>query len=431
MARVEYVAAHLSDPGNPRLRDQLAEFYRRTGNYGQALKTWTQGLEAPSADFIWLKTLFWSRVAQPVQFDRAAAPPSGDLQPFVVYLLSLDRERFWNADAFQNIPEAHKFSNKRQEVFWLRLLQALKDGEESKALDLLQTNTFQKKSWGPDIETALKRVLAYRAWSVLPRSGEEKPAAGSNTGLKHQFFAQLDRLAHNDVRNPKAEKIPPGLDRLMRSEDAFAAVFMAGGWMEAALQLHRMPVLPDSFPDWVSYGLTQSLRFNRGNKAALHFAGKQKPSPVMELLIAELMVADGRYEDGLKKLSALSGNDSAVGFRASWLLALARLDRGNVEAAKDVIARQPRLQDSIVGREMLARIALAEGKIEDAHRMYAGLEKDSAEAKAYLAKQAYANQDWSAAQRLTEELLLRFPDRMQLRANLKAIAQAESKNEQE
>ena len=32
LARVEYVAAHVAEPQNPLLRDQLAEFYRRQGN---------------------------------------------------------------------------------------------------------------------------------------------------------------------------------------------------------------------------------------------------------------------------------------------------------------------------------------------------------------------------------------------------------------
>jgi len=286
---------------------------------------------------------------------------------------------------------------------------------------------FKKKSWSPDIEIALKRVLAYRIWGALPQMDEEIPVEGSSTGSQHQFFNQLKLLAKTDAENPKTEKIPAGLDQLMRSEEAFAAIFMAGGWIEAALQLHRMPVLPDNFPDWVAYGLTQSLRFNRGNKAALDFAEKQKLSPVMELLIAELMVADGRSEEGLKKLSALAGRDSDVGFRSSWLLSLARLDQGDIEAAKKVFSRQPRLRDSIVGKEIWARIALVEGKTEDAHRMYAALEKESAEAKAYLAKLAYDNQDWQTARRLTEELLLRFPDRMRLRSNLKAITEAEDK----
>jgi len=62
-ARVEYVAAYVADPHNPVLCDQLAEFYRRRGNYTLALQTWAAGLEPPSLDLIWLKLVFWSRVA--------------------------------------------------------------------------------------------------------------------------------------------------------------------------------------------------------------------------------------------------------------------------------------------------------------------------------------------------------------------------------
>jgi len=182
MARVEYVAAHLSDPDNPMLRDQLAEFYRRTGNYGQALTTWSQGLEAPSTDFIWLKTLFWGHVAQPVQvkLDPVKAP-SGALQPLVVYLMKMPQDKFWDAEAFQAISTARALLNNRQETFWLRLLQALKEGQESRALDLLYSNSFRQKSWNPDIETALKRVLAYRIWGVFPKSDVKSYDEGSGT----------------------------------------------------------------------------------------------------------------------------------------------------------------------------------------------------------------------------------------------------------
>jgi thioredoxin-like negative regulator of GroEL len=415
MARVEYVAAHLTDPDNPLFLDQLAEFYRRSGNLSLALKTWTERPDDDSADFIRRKALFWSRVGHPVPAGRTgAAAASGDRHPFVGYLQGLPPDRFWDAAAFREIPEKQTLLNKRQETFWLRLLQALKDGEESGALALVRSNPFREQSWHPDIETALEQVLVHRAGEGTAPAGK---GHGQQAGIRHQFFDQLDRLG-------KTGPVPRGLDRLLASEAVFAAVFMAGGWVEAALQLHRLPVLPDDFPDWVAYGLTQSLRFNRGSQAALDFAEKQTSSPVMALLGAELRLAVGRTAEGLTALKALAGADSDVGFRSAWLLALARLDRGDAEGAHAVLARQPRLQQSVTGGEIRARIALLEGDTDRARRTYAALAPASAEAKAYLARRAYAGRDWATAKRFTEALLREFPDQMQFRANWVSIIEA-------
>jgi len=145
----------------------------------------------------------------------------------------------------------------------------------------------------------------------------------------------------------------------------------------------------------------------------------------MELLVAELLVANGRVEKGLERLAVLAVEDSDVGYRAAWLLALIRLDQGNIEAAKTVLSRQVRLKNSVLGQEMLAKIALSEGRNEDARRIYAAVEKSSIEAKAYFAGRAYADNSLKVARKLSEELLLRFPDRMQLRSNLATITKAQ------
>jgi hypothetical protein len=53
-----------------------------------------------------------------------------------------------------------------------------------------------------------------------------------------------------------------------------------------------------------------------------------------------------------------------------------------------------------------------------ASAQYAALEKDSAEAQAYLARTAFKNKRWDEARRLTRELLTEFPDELILRKNL-------------
>lgn len=419
MARVEYVAAHLAEPNNPLYRDQLAEFYRRNGNLGLAMETWSTSLDEHSPDFIRLKALFWGKAGYPVKIVKIKESDiSGDLHPFVGYLQELPASRFWDDTAFQKISDQQTFLDKRQEAFWLRLLQALKDGDEKKAYTLLQSRVFMNNSWNPDIRNGLEKILAVRL-GYKPSLPDDPLLGDAKTARqRHQLFGQLDEMSKTGV-------ITPELGTLLRSKEAFAAVFMAGGWVEAALQLHSTPVMPDNFPDWMAYGLTQSIRFNRDNKAALAFAVKQKPTPVMALLTAELEIAEGNSTAGLAKLDALAGKDSDIGFRAAWLLALARMDQRNIKGTREILMRQPRLRNSLTGKEIEARMALSEGDTDKAKRLYMAIEKESTEAMAWLAKKAYKDKDWKTARILTEELIKNMPDRMELRTNLKVIAAAE------
>jgi hypothetical protein len=217
------------------------------------------------------------------------------------------------------------------------------------------------------------------------------------------------------------------VDHLLRSDECFAALTLAAGWSEAALLLGaKHDVSDERFPAWVAYGWTQALRLNRGNKPALEFAEKQKnAAPELSLLTGELQIAEGRADEGLTRLTSLAMLDSDAGFRAAWLLSLAALDRNKPAEAAQVIAAQPRLSASTTGREILARIALAEHREMDAQNIYESLADESAEAKTWLARRAFSQKNWVGARRYTDELLQLFPDEMQLRANLAAIEKAE------
>ena len=193
-ARVEYVAAHVADPKNPFLRDQLAEFYRRSGRYSTALATWSDGLGQRSTDFIWLKALFWSRVARPIDFDYTSAkPPAGHLQPLVSYLVSLGPARFWDPGTFEGIRNGSEYLEHRQEAFWLRLLAALRSGREDEALELLRSNRFRSQSWHPELEDALQCVLNYRRLGIMNPGNMPTALAAASTEPRHQFFEQLSQ----------------------------------------------------------------------------------------------------------------------------------------------------------------------------------------------------------------------------------------------
>ncbi len=426
-ARVEYVAAYLTDPNNPLLRDQLAEFYRRNGNYGLAVETWAEGLSPPAMGFIWLKTLFWSRVAQPADIDwTAIVLPEGELKPYIAYLMNLPMGKFWDLEAYFKISRAQQLLKQRQEFFWLRLIEALRDKNESKAIDLIKTNKFRQYSWHTDLESALLIVLTYRKWGVLLNPEKDFPRRGKMAGSRHQFFETLDLLFKTKENGAKTVEVQEDIKNFFNSEEAFAAIFLAAGWVEATLRLHRLPIIPEYFPDWVAYGLTQAFRYNRGNKEAINFALKQNPSKAIDLLIAEIMLADGKIDESRERFTVLAKDDSDFGFRAAWMLSMIFIDQKQIGEAQKIIQKQPRLNNSLTGREIMAKIAVIEGNIDEAINRYKAIEKTSVEAKSYLAKHAFAQKDWKTARRLTEALMREFPDQLQLRANLSEIDKAES-----
>jgi hypothetical protein len=107
-------------------------------------------------------------------------------------------------------------------------------------------------------------------------------------------------------------------------------------------------------------------------------------------------------------------------------LSLAAFESGNLTEARETIQRQPRLANATTGHELLARLALQDGKLAEAERLYQAIANDSAEAQAFLARRAFERQDWQAARLQTEKLQRLMPDALQLRENLLAIAKAEN-----
>lgn len=427
MARVEYVAAHLCDPANPLQRDQLAEFYRRQGRYALALETWADGLSDSPLGYPWVKFLFWSKVAHPFESEAAAGePPAGDLKPLILFMRSLPEKKFWDERSLQDNIMVQKLADSRQEVFWLKLIQALDEGSESKALDLLRSSPFKDVSFHGGIERALQIALVYRRWGVFVEPGVGKPVPAQGDELEHQLFRQLDELVRkeNTTTSPGIA-VSRELDNLLKSRDIFSAIFLAGGWCEAALRLHTLSAIPDGFPDWLAYGLTQALRYNRGNKASLDFAGRQKSSPSLDMLIAEIFLAENRTSEACGMLEPLARHDGPIGLRSAWMLCVAHLDRQEFEKSKRIAAGNPAFSKSVAGREILARIALGTGDTREADRLFSLLERDSLEAKAYLARRAFERRDWERARKLTEELMLYFPDMLELRENIEKISREE------
>lgn len=421
-ARVDYVAAVVAQTNNPVLRDDLAEFYRRQGNYDLALQTWREAIRLPTFDYLWLKAAFWGKVIQSTNLD-ASAVAAGDLQPLAQWVIKLPNDTFWDNSSFNQLTEAQRYKSERPELFWLQLIDQLKNHHEKEAFNLLKFNSFRSRSWQPDLENALLRILSWRldhSFSLADYSYISSSAAKD----RHQFFVTLDELAKTE-RESAAAQPSAELQALLKGPDAFAAAFMAAGWREAALQL-ASTANPSAYPDWYAYGMAQTLRANRGNQPALDYLATRKSTPDTDLLKSEILLASGKTQEALNGFGALAALNSPVGFRASYLLALADLDLKKYNDARAWIAHQPLLANDIAGKELNARITLREGNLASASQQYHAIAKQSIEARIFLAHEAYDHKQWAEARRYTLELLDLMPDQLQLRANLDAIAKAES-----
>lgn len=434
LALSEYIAAIQTDPKNIYLRDQLAEYYLRRKQFAIALQIWEESLKPPSLDFIWLKSIFWNRVIIPIKYDWKSTPvPDGKLKPFIEYLLSIKPGTFWDQSSFEKLPNYQDYLKTQQVTFWLRLLQFLKDGKEKEATDLLAFNPFSTISANPHLESALRKILLYRkSGQFIDPAAESKLSKESDkirtaTLPKDEpfLFMQLDLLSQ---MNPdEKNKMPPDLQNLLKGPEAFAAAFLATGWNEAALGLHTLDVLPANYPIWYSYELTQALRQNRGNEEGLQFAMKQHQTPALSLLIGETLLSENKIDPAMEYLHKLYKDGNDVGKRAAWLVSLVDIEKGNYTEAKDVVHAQPLLEKSVLGQETLARIALLEGNTQTADQIYTTLEKESPEAKSYLARKAYTEKDWNKARELTEELLREYPTNQLLQQNYKKILEEQNK----
>ncbi|MSU57147.1 MAG: hypothetical protein EXS35_03020 [Pedosphaera sp.] len=425
LAQMEFQAALAANTNSSYFRDQLGEFFRRGGNYDLAVLTWANGLtNSQATDLIWLRTLFWTRMTRTIKFDwNVTTPPFGPVQPFVRYLLALPPGKFWDDAGFEKISEARRYEQQLQETFWLRLISLLQAGKEDDATKLLEFNRFRSKSWQIDLESALLRVLIYR------KNGELKLPVGVNIALssappktRHQLLEQIDA-----VTKDSSQKLSAELEKLLRGKNAFTAVFLASGWAEAALALPHDDVMPDGLPEWFAYGLTQATRFNRGSAPALEFAARQKSFPSLELIVGEILLTEGKYDEGLRKLNPLASADSDVGLRAAIRVAETHLHLKHYDQATVAVEALPRLKKSVDGQQLLAHIALAQNKTDEALKIYNAIESESDEAKSFLARQAVLEKNWPRARRLTEELAQKYPESAQFRRNLEEIAKLEAR----
>jgi hypothetical protein len=267
-AEAAYVSALANAPGDPFVRDAVGEFYHRQGALRAATGTWRDGLSYPSLDVTWLKVLFWQRVSHPVEVNWSTLkPPESESRALIDFLLGVPPAEFWDAARFEPIAQSQPALLGRQEVFWLRLLQALKMTQEDEALSLLNLNRFGERSWHEELEVALLRILQFRRLGFMD---PQVSSPASTCRRAHPFFATLNAW----VRGEQTEGLE-AFQRLATSEHVFSAACLAAGWCEAGLKLLRTPMPSGEFPTWFVRDILNALRCNRGEAKAQEFANEQ------------------------------------------------------------------------------------------------------------------------------------------------------------
>ncbi len=417
LARLEYISAIQADPKNPKTYDQLAEFFRRHGQFQAALAVWNLALPLEGSDEIWVKTLFWNKVSVPykIEWDKLT-PPDGKYTALIEYLLSLKPNQFWDAESYQKVPNGQAFVASQQETFWLRLIDALQHDRSGEAADILYYNPFKNVTWSPVIQDLLEKVITFRKTGAFKKENQvtfqtDTPESKqSKETFDHPFIRQLDQLSSHTPMELSKDIMPNDLRNLLMSPEAYSATFLVGGWLNAALSLNKLAVIPNDFPLWYSYGLTQAIRFLKGPQQALEFATKQPSSPPLDLLLGELLVTTGNPDAALDKFQQLESYQNEVGYRAVWMSSLIDIDKGRYKEAQEKIDSRPPLANSLVGKETLALIALREGKEADAEKLYLEIVEKSPTAKYYLASKAIKQKNWKQAKAWMQELLREYPD---------------------
>lgn len=251
-------------PRDPFVRSRAGDFFRHEGNLMRALQIWSDGLEPPSTGSLWLKTLFWHKVALPVpvNFERKPLPESA-LRPVIDLLLTLSLHRFWDEQAFAPIAKRAPDLARRQEVYWLRLLEYMRAGHHGRALALIHRARPGLHAWHPQLESALRQIATFRVTGVLNKE------AGMNyespTGRIHPFFISLDQWARKGTTYPTFE-------HLMLSDDVLAAACFAAGWDEAGLRVQYNAHFRDEFPPWYTRDLHAAWLGNGSKVLAARFA---------------------------------------------------------------------------------------------------------------------------------------------------------------
>jgi thioredoxin-like negative regulator of GroEL len=419
-ARRQYVAAHLLDPQNPLYRDALATYYLRRGNIRLAFETLIGDESQPVPGFIWMKAWFWQKVALGPFSGDLPRIENDDLFPLVAFLRNLPQGAYWDFEAARKLPQIQAWTQRYPELHYLRLLALLKKGDLEAAESQLQRASPAMRQFAPQLDAMIRHLVALRQQGYL------RGPALPNLPIDRQPHAFLRLIMASEDQSVEAlsETIAANELELLQSSTGFAAAFITRSWMQAALDFTDVASFATA-PAWFQYGILQSLRFTQSDQTGWPaYMSATEPSPANQGVIAEMHLAMGNTAEALSRWKALSSGDDAASHRAAWLLSTARLELNQTNAAEAVLRSNPGFAETVLGKEIRARIALQRDERPLVESLYRDLGEQSLEGMAFLARLAFSKGEWEEARDWTRKLAQQRPNNPQLLENLNKIEAA-------
>jgi hypothetical protein len=177
-ARVDYVAALVADAGNPLRRDDLASFYLRQGDVGTAVVTWREGLGEKSPDFMWVRSVFWGRVAGLPLAPAVVQLAQSRKSRYAGWLASLPPDRLWDEAGYSALHLPVEHAQREPSVFWLRLLESLRQGDWAAAGEAMRAAPTAAAAADPLLLASLRATAAVRAGKAPAGTGVAWPVTG-------------------------------------------------------------------------------------------------------------------------------------------------------------------------------------------------------------------------------------------------------------
>lgn len=422
-ARLDYVAAVLSDRKNPLHRDILANFYLRNGDLRAAAETWHGAAEETGLGLYAMKAWFWFRMSGTRPSTPIPSCPKDAWKDFVTALAGIPDHIFWDPSLESTLPLGAG-TESRPEITWLRLLESIRNQDTGLALSRLNSGfPHSAEDLWPGLAVRLLANLS-AIENQDPRSVLAGRIVPSVSDGAHTFLRKFHRWASSSGNETEHKEFETWLSQ----PESMAGTLLASGWPGAAMILANGNQYTSTkpLPDWLDYGYAKSLLHRDGKTQALLWL-ESLPSrgAAATLLMGEIQLTSNAITEGLATLEKITSMDSPYASRASWTLAFAALDRGDSVKARQIVNSNVQLAESVQGKEIIARAALAEGLREEAIQIYEGLGEQSGDAMVFLSKEAYARKDFEQARKWTAILARRHPERPEFRKNLIKIDELE------
>ena len=404
LARREYIAAFLLEPKNPYYGDQLAEFYRRNLSLPQAIQTWRQSFEQSNDPRTWWKSWFWERVT--VSRGEILKVPTGDWWgDFPLEISSVSNDVFLDSNLYEK-GQPPAILQMDESYYWLLVLESLRKGDSQKALEYLDSMPIGKFPIAENLHSLLTAVVGWRVHGYWPRE-----ITLSVKNYAHRYFKYLE--AYRPEHNPEDLENLTDMEQFLKSDMVIGSLLLANGWFQAAdAFLVKEELLEYKLPElnWLPYAYTKMKYKVYGGKVAVSFAKLFPEDTAVQGFLGEMLLLDGKIDQGLSKLEEIMDDPGGAGYRASYLLAMASLEKKEYGKANSILVSRKDLEKSTSGRELAAKLELAQGNEEAACNIYEDLGIQSIEGSVYRYKKAIGEGEFVRAKGILKQLIQIAPN---------------------